>query len=142
MHVPHPVFGQTLRFVLSMNERGVFGLSYGARWVHYALPALLAVLIIWLSLRSSSTWLSVALGLVLGGGVSNNLIDRVRFGAVIDFIDFGVGNWRWYTFNLADALGVVGIIMVLAYVYLGWGRHEPAATAGPDQATPLGSGQN
>jgi signal peptidase II len=126
-HEPHAVLGQALKFTLTFNPRGLFGISYGAAWVHYVVPALLVILLVYLGLRSRSVWMSVALGLVLGGGVANNLIDRVRLGAVIDFIDIGTRTWRWYTFNLADAFGIAGIIRVLAYEFLGWGRLRPAA---------------
>jgi signal peptidase II len=142
MHVAKPVFGQTLRFLLTMNERGLFGMSYGPVWVHYALPVVVVCVVLYLGLRSTSTWLSVALGMILGGGVGNNLIDRVRFGSVVDFIDFGIGTWRWYTFNLADAFAVAGVIMVLTHEFLGWGKAKTAATADSEAATPPASGQN
>jgi hypothetical protein len=83
-------------------------------------------------LRSPDRWFGIAIGMILGGGIGNNLIDRVRFGSVVDFTDMGIGNSRWYTFNLADALGVAGIIMVLAYVYFDRGRQWPAARPGQD----------
>jgi signal peptidase II len=128
-YVPQPVLGQMLRFVLVANKRGLFGMSYGPVWVHYALPLIGMGLVVYFALRSSSRWASVAFGLILGGGLGNNLIDRVRLGSVTDFIDFGLGNWRWYTFNLADAFVVVGVIMLLGYEFLGpkQGRVAPAA---------------
>lgn len=127
MHVPQRVWGETLRFSLTMNERGLFGMSYGAAWVHLALPFAVVVLVTYFGLRATHRWSSIALGLILGGGVGNNLIDRVRFGSVVDFIDFGVGNWRWYTFNLADAFAVAGVLMLLVYDFLGWGRPRTAS---------------
>jgi len=131
LHVPHPVLGQVLRFVLTMNRRGLFGMSYGPIWVHYVLPLLGMCLVIYFALRSSSRWSSVAFGLILGGGLGNNLIDRVRLGSVIDFIDFGFGNWRWYTFNLADAFVVVGVIMLLGHEFFGPKQGQAAPAAGP-----------
>jgi signal peptidase II len=132
LHVPQQVLGETLKFSLTMNERGLFGLSYGAPWVHYALPVVVVVLVIIFGLRSPSVWFGVALGLILGGGVGNNLIDRVRFGSVVDFIDMGIGNTRWYTYNLADAFAVAGVIMILTHEFFGWGRPKPAASAPVD----------
>ncbi|HTW92980.1 MAG TPA: signal peptidase II [bacterium] len=128
-HVPQRVFGETLRFILTNNEHGLFGISYGAPWMHYALPLVVVVLVIYLAWRSPDRWTGIGLGLVLGGGVSNNLIDRVRFGSVVDFIDMGTRTWRWYTYNLADAFAVAGVIMILTHEFLGWGRRKPAATA-------------
>lgn len=138
MHESRPVLGETLRFFLTMNERGLFGISYGPVWVHYALPIVVVCVVVYLGLRSASTWLSVALGMILGGGVGNNLIDRVRFGSVVDFIDFGIGTWRWYTFNLADAFAVAGVIMVLTHEFLGWGKPKPAV--GPDRTATRSDG--
>lgn len=139
-HLPQPVFGETLRFVLTGNNQGIFGISYGPPWMHYVLPLVVVVLVIYLAWRSPDRWSGIALGLILGGGLSNNLIDRVRLGAVVDFIDFGVGKWRWYTFNLADAFAVAGVIMILAHESFGWGRHEPAATTDSKAATPPNPG--
>ncbi|MCX6842901.1 MAG: signal peptidase II [candidate division WOR-3 bacterium] len=118
-YVPHQVLGQMLRLVLVSNPRGLFGMSYGPIWMHYVLPLLGMCFVIYFAWRSSSRWSSVAFGLILAGGLGNNLIDRVRLGSVIDFIDFGFGNWRWYTFNLADAFVVVGVIMLLWYEFFG-----------------------
>lgn len=144
-YVPHPVLGQMLRFVLVSNRRGLFGMSYGPIWVHYALPLIGMCLVVYFALRTTSRWSSVAFGLILAGGLGNNLIDRVRLGSVIDFIDFGFGNWRWYTFNLADAFVVAGVIMLLGYEFLG-PKQGPAAPA-PDPAArnrkqPPATGQN
>ena len=136
LHVPHQVLGDALRFSLTMNERGLFGMSYGPHWMHYVLPLLVVVIVIYLAWRSPDRWSAIGLGLVLGGGVSNNLIDRVRLGSVVDFIDMGIGNTRWYTYNLADAFAVAGVIMILAHEFLGWGRHEPAATADTQAGKP------
>jgi signal peptidase II len=52
------------------------------------------------------------LALVIGGALGN-LIDRVRFGAVVDFLDFHVGGWHWPAFNLADVCIVVGVGLYL-----------------------------
>src|SRR4029077_2467673 len=60
-----------------------------------------------------STYLSVTLGLLLGGALGN-LIDRVRLGYVVDFVDAGIGNLRWYTFNVADAAISFAILLLLA----------------------------
>jgi len=57
-----------------------------------------------------------ALGLLLGGSIGN-LIDRLRFGGVTDFIDVGIGGYRWPAFNIADSAVVVGTI-IFAYCLL------------------------
>jgi len=142
-HVPYPVLGQVLRFVLVSNKRGLFGMSYGPIWMHYVLPLIGMCFVVYFAWRNSSRWAGVAFGLILAGGAGNNLIDRVRLGSVIDFIDFGFGNWRWYTFNLADAFVVAGVIMLMGYEFFGpkQGRVAPVA-ADPDAARPPVSGHN
>jgi signal peptidase II len=142
LHVPHQVLGDALRFSLTMNERGLFGMSYGPHWMHYVLPIVVVIVVIFIGLRSPDRWFGIGLGLILGGGVGNNLLDRVRFGSVVDFIDMGIGNSRWYTYNLADAFAVAGVIMILAYEFLGWGKAKPAPTAEAKPSSPPASGQN
>ena len=142
LHVPHQVLGDALRFSLTMNPRGLFGMSYGPIWMHYALPVVVVVFVIYLGLRSPDRWFGIGLGMILGGGVGNNLIDRVRFGSVVDFIDMGIGSTRWYTYNLADAFAVAGVIMLLTHEFLGWGKARTVLAVAPKESTPSGSGQN
>ena len=59
----------------------------------------------------------VPLALVCGGALGN-LVDRIRFGAVIDFLDFHVGGWHWPAFNVADVCIVVGVGLYLLNMYL------------------------
>jgi signal peptidase II len=73
----------------------------------------------------------VALGLLLGGAIGN-LIDRIRLGHVIDFIDVGVGTTRWYTSNLSVVALVLGVIL-LGVAML---REEVRRRPKPDRATP------
>ena len=56
----------------------------------------------------------VVFGLLIGGAIGN-LVDRLRFGYVIDFIDMGIGNVRWFTYNLADAFITVGAIFLVMH---------------------------
>ena len=56
---------------------------------------------------------TVALGLLLGGAIGN-LIDRLRYGYVVDFVDMGIGEWRFYTYNVADAAITTAIVLLLA----------------------------
>lgn len=60
----------------------------------------------------------LALGLVLGGALGN-IVDRVRFGYVVDFADFHIGDWRpFLVFNLADAAITIGVLILLARALL------------------------
>jgi lipoprotein signal peptidase len=99
-------------------NRGVtFGLLAGESWWHpYALAgialAVAVALAIWMR-RAENRLVAGALGLVLGGAVGN-VIDRVRFGAVVDFVDLHAFGWHWYVFNVADSAIVIGVGLLLA----------------------------
>ena len=69
-------------------------------------------------LRSSrfNAWLSAGLGLVLGGALGN-LVDRIRFRAVIDFVDVYVGQWHWPAFNVADMAICVGAFLACIVIW-------------------------
>jgi signal peptidase II len=56
--------------------------------------------------------LTIALGLLLGGALGN-FGDRVRLGYVVDFVDMGIGAWRFYTYNVADAAITVSILSLI-----------------------------
>ena len=73
--------------------------------------------------------LTVALGLLLGGAVGN-LIDRLRLGYVIDWVDMGIGDLRFYTFNVADSAISIAIVLLIGISLLGdrlSPRPQPAA---------------
>ncbi len=71
------------------------------------------VLAVWLTrLKAHETWLALALSLVLGGA-AGNLIDRVYYGYVIDFIDVYYGASHWPAFNIADSAITVGAVMLV-----------------------------
>lgn len=63
-------------------------------------------------LTKKDKWESLALGLILGGAWGN-LLDRIRFGYVIDFLDFYIGSWHWYTFNVADIAICMGAALLV-----------------------------
>ena len=101
-----------LNLTMVWNRGVTFGLLNGfGQWSSLALAgvalAVVAALGVWLR-RAESTLVAVALGSISGGAISN-VIDRLRFGAVVDFIHAHVGGWSWYVFNLADAAIVCGV---------------------------------
>ena len=102
---PTPILGEFVRIAKTYNTGGIFGL-FGNSALILALTSTVVIgLIVVYQWRegSRSVWpLSLALGLLLGGAIGN-LIDRVRLGGVIDFVDMGIGSWRFYTFNVADS---------------------------------------
>lgn len=99
-------------------NRGVsFGLfANEAAFMPYVLIAvalaITAVLVVWLG-RTDRAFPAVCIGLVIGGAIGN-VIDRFRFGAVADFLDFHVAGWHWPAFNVADSCIVVGVFLLVA----------------------------
>jgi signal peptidase II len=102
--------------VLTYNRGISFGLFNTPGGMNALLFPLLAavivtMLILWLR-RVESPFLAVAIGLVIGGAVGN-VIDRIRLGAVVDFLDFYVGAWHWPAFNVADSAICLGVAVML-----------------------------
>jgi len=68
--------------------------------------------LVWFMFRAKDTWIQLATGLIIGGALGN-IIDRVAFGAVADFLDFHVGGWHFPTFNVADSCISIGVFVWL-----------------------------
>ena len=116
---PHPVIGDLLRFSLAYNPDAAMSLSFGSasRLVFgtIALVALVVLFRLYHRTASDAVLRAVALAL-LAGGALGNLLDRIRSTrGVVDFIDVGVGDARFWTFNIAD-LGVSAGALLLALV--------------------------
>jgi signal peptidase II len=94
------------------------------RWFFAALALSISVsIVIWMRrLQKHETLLAVALALVLGGAIGN-LIDRLAYGYVIDFLDIFYNTWHWPAFNIADAAITIGVILMLAES-LGLTKHQ------------------
>ena len=102
--------------VLTYNRGISFGLFNGGTAVNalvfsVAAAVIIGVLVYWLS-RATSPLLAVAIGLIIGGAVGN-VIDRIRLGAVVDFLDFHIGSLHWPAFNLADSAICIGVAAML-----------------------------
>ena len=112
--LPLAVIGDWVQLRLVYNQGAAFGLDVGAysRWVFFAL-AVIALIVLGSMVRSTRAgdrFRLLALALVCGGA-AGNLIDRIRSAqGVVDFVDIGVGGWRWPTFNVADSAITVGAI--------------------------------
>jgi len=107
-----PFFNLVLTYNRGMSF-GLFNNGAGVNAVVFSFVAALivAALVYWLS-RVDNAILAVAIGLVIGGAIGN-VIDRIRLGAVIDFLDFYVGSWHWPAFNIADSAICVGVAAML-----------------------------
>ena len=121
------VIGEYVRLVHSQNSGALFGLFRDQALLFGLVSIVVVGLIVWYHGNSGrSTLLSVALGLLLGGALGN-MVDRLRIGHVVDFVDIGIGDLRWYTFNVADS-AISGAILLLILSALLPVRPRPAPT--------------
>ena len=115
-----------LDLVLVYNPGAAFSFLSTAggwqRWLFIGLAfAICGFILHWLrTLPRHARWYPLALSLILGGAVGN-VIDRIHIGAVVDFIDFHVGDWHWPAFNVADSAICVGAALLVAGMF----RREP-----------------
>jgi signal peptidase II len=107
-----------IRIVYVENRGAAFGMFPGLGNTAFMLLAAIAIIVIVVFiLRLQAGWELRSLALMLGGA-AGNLADRIRYGKVIDFIDFYVNNWHWPAFNVADSALTIGIIIfILAGIF-------------------------
>jgi len=122
LHARIPVIAGFFDITHIHNPGGAFGFlaAYGdrLRQVLFVAAAVLAIgLILYYYVHTPDThlFLSVALAMVLGGAVGN-LIDRIRFGKVVDFLDVYINDLHWPAFNVADSAITVGIIIFIYHL--------------------------
>jgi signal peptidase II len=135
-YVPHRIIGDVVRFTLAYNPGAAFSMSLGAysRYIFGAF-AVVALVVLWRlyrmtgrGVRAGDRLRVLALGLAWGGA-AGNLVDRFRSPqGVVDFIDIGLGDVRFWTFNIADSAVTIGAI-ALAWS-LSQEERESAAVAG------------
>jgi signal peptidase II len=119
-HIPHDVVGDLLRFTLTYNPGAAFGMHLGdsSRWIFMLLTVMIVgfLLRLYRSLPIGERALKLAIAAVIGGAIGN-FVDRVRsVEGVVDFIDVGVGDVRFWTFNVADmavSIGAVCLVLLL-----------------------------
>lgn len=93
------------------------------RWILTAVTALIAAGVAWWMRKETNRVDILALALVLGGALGN-IVDRVRFGYVVDFVHVHVGTWSFYVFNVADAAITIGVAILLLRAFF---ERKPAA---------------
>jgi signal peptidase II len=95
-----------------LNNGGVWGTVLLSMFAIGVVVFLLA----WLK-NEQSTTVQAALGLIIGGALGN-VVDRIRFGAVYDFLDFHYGTWHWPAFNAADSFICIGAFLIILHSLL------------------------
>ncbi len=112
--LPLAVIGEWLQLRLVYNRGAAFGLDLGeySRWIFFAL-AVVALVVLGSMARATrpGDWFRLLALALVCGGAAGNLVDRIRSArGVVDFVDIGIGDWRWPTFNVADSAITVGAI--------------------------------
>jgi signal peptidase II len=137
--MPHELVGAAVRLTLVYNPGAAFGLHLGAysRWIFMALTAGALIILgrLYRATRDGDLLRTLAIALVCGGALGN-LIDRIRSAAgVVDFIDVGIGDMRWPTFNVADMAVSIGAFL-LAWVLWGDEHADQPGTPGDSATAP------
>ena len=110
-----PVIENFFHFTYITNDGMAFGIDFPFGYFIFSLvSALLTIFLFWYlwTVRNDSLVIRLGLAMIIAGAVGN-LIDRLMLGEVIDFLDFMVGNFHWYVFNLADSYVTVGMVLIL-----------------------------
>ena len=116
-----PVIQDLLHFTYVTNDGMAFGLSFpGGRHILLIMTILLTGFIIgflWKE-KNGHPLIKYGLALILSGAIGN-LIDRLLYGKVVDFLDLMIGNFHWYIFNIADSSVTIGMILFIIHsVYI------------------------
>lgn len=114
---PVNIVGDLVRITFVHNTGALFGLFRDSAWLFGALSLVVVGAIVWFHSRITSQQmiLTLALGLLLGGSVGN-FIDRLRLGYVVDFVDMGIGDTRFYIYNIADSAITVALGVLILYM--------------------------
>jgi signal peptidase II len=134
-YTPHEIIGNVVRFTLAYNPGAAFGFNLGgaSRWIFTVLTIIaLAVLASLYRATREGDYLRVLALALVSAGALGNLIDRIRWSVgVVDFIDVGFGDHRFWTFNVADSAVTVGAFL-LGWVFLQQDREAARIEAAGD----------
>jgi signal peptidase II len=107
------LLGEWLRVVHWRNSGALFGLLPQSAPIFAVVSLGVVALIVVYHRRAGRGYLTtVALALLLGGAIGN-LLDRLRYGSVVDFVDMGIGSWRFFTYNIGDAAITTAIVLLI-----------------------------
>jgi signal peptidase II len=129
-HVPHEMIGDVVRFTLAYNRNAAMGLSLGEfSRIGFTVTAIIMLVVIGAIYRKLEPGVrseAAALGLIAGGAVGN-LLDRLTSSlGVVDFIDIGIGDTRFWTFNVADSAVSIGAVMLIFITARSEKKQSPA----------------
>ena len=120
----YSLIGEVLKLTYVKNPNTLFGISLGPNFPYTILGFVLIAVLVVLILHENKLSHSLIYGLLLGGA-TGNIIDRLRMGEVVDFIDVGISpTLRWPVFNLADSAITIGLIIYFIIVLKGVKKGE------------------
>lgn len=111
------IFGDYLRLTYVTNPNIIWGINIGGPKISLLLTSVAFIFVVYLFIKSKEKLFLVALSLILGGAIGN-IIDRILFGKVTDFIDMGIKGFRWATYNIADASVSIGLVIGIISYFL------------------------
>jgi len=134
-----------LRISLSKNAGAVLGILSGARalLISVTILSVIALILFAHRMRFAPVSKRICIGLIFGGAFGN-LIDRIAAGEVLDFIDMGIGPYRWPTYNVADIAVTVGAVLLI-YGFIrhhGPERETESLAGGDNEPDPLAPPEN
>jgi lipoprotein signal peptidase len=91
---------------------GSFGGTPYSNLIFLVIATLICCFLLYQMIRAQNVADKLILSVILGGAVGN-IMDRIQYNAVLDFIDFHIYSWHWYVFNVADAMIVSGLAILL-----------------------------
>lgn len=110
-------FGDYFNIVRAWNTGVSFSMlnDYGnaGAWLLSGLAVVIVIMLFFWLRKENSRVIQIALGMIMGGAIGN-VIDRIRFGAVFDFLDVHIGDHHWPAFNAADSFICIGAAVIIA----------------------------
>ena len=136
---PTEVFGRFFMFTLVYNEGGAMGTNFGSS-TYYLISSIFILMFVfyYIYANRNKAFFAYPMAFIAGGAIGN-IIDRIRLGRVIDFLDFDffdirIGDYlieRWWTFNIADAAITCSIIYLVIYMLFFHKSHKDINPAQP-----------
>jgi len=125
------IFDGVLRITLSKNTGAIMGILSGSKnlLLVITIVSIAALIFFAYRMRYAPVTKRVYLGLIIGGAFGN-MIDRIATGEVLDFIDMGIGQYRWPTYNVADIAVTVGaVLLILGFMRPSRSPHKEKAVS-------------
>ncbi len=120
------IIGEVIHFTYIRNPNSVFGLHFGGPAISTLLTIVAFLFVVYLFVVAKNPLFLTAISFIIGGALGN-LVDRILYMEVVDFIEVGVERFHWPTFNLADSFVTIGIILVVIHWFLEY-RHDNSSS--------------